>query len=106
MMCYPTEAQKGRFIAIFWVVFNLGACIGSAVAMALSWDAAHDSSLGNGAYAAFIAITFFGGCCAGLLKNPASLKRSDGSPVTVTKATTWRIEITGLYKLLRTDPWC
>jgi hypothetical protein len=32
MMSYPTEAQKGMFISIFWAIFNLGGVVGSAVA--------------------------------------------------------------------------
>lgn len=31
MMSYPTEKLKGRFISWFWVIFNLGGAIGSAV---------------------------------------------------------------------------
>jgi MFS family permease len=33
MMAYPTEAQKGRFISIFWAIFNLGGVVGAAVAL-------------------------------------------------------------------------
>lgn len=105
MMCYPTEAQKGRFIAIFWIVFNLGACVGSAVAMGLSWHAEKGSSLGNGTYGAFVAITFVAGCGTWLLKDPASVIRTDGSRVIVPKSTTWKLEFVGLYKLLRSHPW-
>lgn len=32
MMSYPTEAQKGMYIGIFWAIFNLGGVVGSAVA--------------------------------------------------------------------------
>jgi hypothetical protein len=32
MMAYPTEAQKGMYISIFWAIFNLGGVMGSAVA--------------------------------------------------------------------------
>lgn len=32
-MAYPTEAQKGRFISIFWAIFNLGGVVGAAVAL-------------------------------------------------------------------------
>lgn len=38
MMAYPTEAQKGVFIGIFWAIFNLGAVIGSAVALGLNFN--------------------------------------------------------------------
>ena len=31
MLSYPTEAQKGVFISIFWGIFNLGAVVGSSV---------------------------------------------------------------------------
>ena len=29
MMSYPDEASKGRYISWFWMIFNLGAVIGS-----------------------------------------------------------------------------
>jgi MFS family permease len=31
MMSYPTEKNKGRYIAWFWVIFNLGGVIGGLV---------------------------------------------------------------------------
>jgi MFS family permease len=31
MMSYPPEKLKGRFISWFWIIFNLGAVIGSLV---------------------------------------------------------------------------
>jgi hypothetical protein len=37
VLSYPTETQKGRFISIFWTIFNLGAVIGSAVSLAINF---------------------------------------------------------------------
>jgi hypothetical protein len=37
MMSYPTEAQKGMFISIFWTIFNLGGVVGSAVAFGINF---------------------------------------------------------------------
>ncbi len=37
MMAYPTESQKGKFIAIFWSIFNLGGVVGAAVACGRNW---------------------------------------------------------------------
>ena len=34
MLAYPTEDQKGKFIGIFWSVFNLGGVVGAAVSLA------------------------------------------------------------------------
>lgn len=36
MMSYPPEDSKGRYISWFWMIFNLGAVIGSLVRFALS----------------------------------------------------------------------
>jgi sugar phosphate permease len=33
MMSYPTEGQKGRFVAIFWTIFNLGGVVGASVTL-------------------------------------------------------------------------
>jgi len=30
---YPTEGQKGKFIGIFWGIFNLGAVVGASVSL-------------------------------------------------------------------------
>ena len=38
MLSYPTEIQKGRFISIFWTIYNLGAVIGSAVSLSLNFQ--------------------------------------------------------------------
>ena len=36
MMSYPPEESKGRYISWFWMIFNLGAVIGSLVRHALT----------------------------------------------------------------------
>lgn len=35
MLSYPLPGQKGRSIAVFWVVFNLGGAIGSFISLGL-----------------------------------------------------------------------
>jgi len=37
MLSYPTEIQKGRFISIFWGIFNLGGVVGASVSLALNF---------------------------------------------------------------------
>lgn len=36
MMSYPPERLKGRFISWFWIIFNMGAVIGSLVSLSRS----------------------------------------------------------------------
>jgi len=38
MLAYPTEDQKGKSIAIFWSIFNLGGVVGAAVSLARNFD--------------------------------------------------------------------
>lgn len=33
MLAYPTEDNKGKFIAIFWSIFNLGGVVGAAASL-------------------------------------------------------------------------
>lgn len=33
MLAYATEDQKGKFIGIFWGIFNMGAVVGAAVSL-------------------------------------------------------------------------
>ena len=33
MMSYPREVNKGKYIAVFWIIFNLGGVIGSLVSI-------------------------------------------------------------------------
>ena len=33
MLAYPTEDQKGKYIGIFWGVFNVGAVVGASISL-------------------------------------------------------------------------
>lgn len=33
MLAYATESQKGKFIGIFWGIFNMGAVVGASVSL-------------------------------------------------------------------------
>lgn len=33
MLSYPTEFQKGKYIAVFWLIFNMGAVVGASVSL-------------------------------------------------------------------------
>lgn len=104
MLSYPVEGEKGRFISIFWIIFNLGAVLGSAIAMGLSWNS-DSNTLSNGTYIVFIVLTGCGAFVTLLLKSPGKMLRSDGTPVVVPKQASWTDEIRGLARVLITDPW-
>jgi Ion channel regulatory protein UNC-93 len=33
MLAYPTENNKGKFIGVFWSIFNLGGVVGATVSL-------------------------------------------------------------------------
>ncbi|KAF8898328.1 hypothetical protein BD779DRAFT_1666199 [Infundibulicybe gibba] len=49
MLAYPTEGQKGRFISIFWAIFNLGGVVGASVSLGQNFHST-SNSVGNGTY--------------------------------------------------------
>jgi hypothetical protein len=57
MLAYPTEAQKGRFIAIFWAIFNLGGVVGASVALGQNIHS-KANAVGNGTYIGFLVWAF------------------------------------------------
>lgn len=50
MMAYSTEDTKGRYIAIFWAIFNLGAVIGSSIPLGQNWNSGEASAVGGSTY--------------------------------------------------------
>lgn len=37
MMSYPTEEDKGKYIGLFWGIFNMGGVLGSLIPLATNW---------------------------------------------------------------------
>ncbi|EJF58842.1 MFS general substrate transporter [Dichomitus squalens] len=104
MLAYPTEDQKGKFIGIFWSIFNLGGVVGAAVSFGNNFDNTTDS-VSNGTYIGFIVLTGIGVLIPLLMANPAKMIRSDGTRVVTPRHPSWKSELFGLYLTLRTDPW-
>lgn len=104
MLAYATEATKARYIATFWIIFNLGAVLGEAVALGKTHGDTTDSPVSNGVYIGFLVITLIGTCLTFTLAPPSSITRSDGSPVTVERNPTWKHELRAMLKTLTQDP--
>jgi hypothetical protein len=119
-LTYCTENNKGLYISIFWTIFNLGAVVGSSVALGQNFHS-EAGSVGTGTYVrsgrisvvnftksafqvGFLVLTLIGVCIPMLMADPRTMYRSDGSKVTSFRHPTWRAEIVGLWVALRTDP--
>ncbi|KAJ5807975.1 hypothetical protein N7474_009244 [Penicillium riverlandense] len=105
MMSYPHEHQKGRYFAWFWGIFNIGACMGSLIALGTNIEAKGAATVADGTYIAFIVLMFFGACLAIMLCDAKKVIRPDGSRVIVMKNPTWKSELYGLYDTLKHEPF-
>jgi len=104
MLAYPTEMQKGRFIGIFWSIFNLGGVVGASVALGQNYHS-KAGSVGNGTYIGFLVLTLIGCVIPLLMADPKKMRRTDGTLCTAPRHPSWKTEIWSLYYALQTDPW-
>lgn len=105
MLSYPPEAQKGKYFAWFWAIFNLGGVIGSLIPLGENIHVKTNSNVSDGTYIAFIVLMVAGAVLAIGLCNADKIIRTDGSRIVLMKNPSWRSEFIGLYQTLRTDPY-
>jgi len=105
MMSYPLESSKGRFIASFWMIFNLGSVIGSLIPLGQNIHSTGNSTVSDGTYVGFIVLMFAGAILALCLCDATKVIREDGSHVVLMKNPTWVSEFKGLWETLRNDSY-
>jgi len=105
MLSYPLEAEKGKFFAWFWAIFNLGGVLGSLIPLGQNINVRVNKDVGDGTYIALIILMFLGACLAFCLINAQKVIRSDGSKVVLMAAPSWKSEFIGLYQSIRYEPW-
>ncbi|KAJ9609836.1 hypothetical protein H2200_006165 [Cladophialophora chaetospira] len=103
MLAYPPEHKKGRYIGLFWAIFNLGAVIGALIPLGQNIHEQTARKVKDGTYIAFIVLMGAGFVLAAFLCNPRFVRRDDGTRVIMMKNPTWKSEITGMIKVLFTD---
>ncbi|CAG8375252.1 unnamed protein product [Penicillium salamii] len=74
MTTYVSESHKGRAIAVFWFIFNLGGGVGSLASFGINYDS-KTGTVSNGTYTAFLVIMAVG-WSLGILVCPPSYVRS------------------------------
>lgn len=102
MMSYPPEKSKGRYIAAFWMIFNLGAVIGGLIPLAQNIHS-KANKVNDGTYVGFIVLMALGFAITPLLCNPRFVRRDDGSKIIMMKNPTWKSEFTGMMSVFVSD---
>ena len=104
MMSYPPEHKKGRYISYFWIIFNLGAVIGSLIPLGQNINSI-SGPVTDGTYVGFIVLMALGAVLALFLSNANNVVREDGSRVILMKNPSWKSEIIGLGETITQSPW-
>jgi MFS family permease len=104
MMSYPPEHLKGRYISIFWSIFNLGAVIGALIPLAQNINSTSGSA-NDGTYVGFIVLMLLGAVLALFIVNANQVIRQDNSKVILMKNPSWKSEFKGLWEVLYEEPW-
>lgn len=104
MISYPPEDQKGRYISYFWIIFNLGAVIGSLIPLGQNINS-ESGPVTDGTYIGFIVLMLLGAFLALTLCNAGRVIRNDGSKVILMKNPSFVTEFKGLFETFTTAPW-
>ncbi|KAM5449405.1 hypothetical protein MaudCBS49596_004886 [Microsporum audouinii] len=73
MTTYVPESQKGRAIAVFWIIFNLGGMIGSLASFGINFNS-KEGSVSNSTYIATMVIMIFGWVIGVFICPPSRIK--------------------------------
>ncbi|KAF8474633.1 hypothetical protein BDZ91DRAFT_711380 [Kalaharituber pfeilii] len=103
MMSYPTESEKGRYIGLFWGIFNMGAVIGSISPIVQNWDFVASGVVNDGTYIGFLVLMITGAILAFFLVPPEQIIRKDGTRVAPVRHPSAISEVKGLYQTLISD---
>ncbi|KAI0181766.1 MFS general substrate transporter [Hypoxylon sp. FL1284] len=104
MMSYPPEHSKGKYISWFWIIFNLGAVIGSLIPLGQNINN-QGGTVTDGTYIGFIVLMLVGAVLAVVLVNADKVIRDDGSKIVLMKNPTWQSEFIGLWECISLSPW-
>ena len=107
ILSYATEGKKGRYVTIYWTIFNFGIVLGGIVPLVLNWNAGdyNGSRVNDGTYIAFLVLTL-GGTALGLALYPwERMVREDGTRVSLGRRQSFKEEIMVSLRVFKTHKW-
>ncbi|KAG0294636.1 hypothetical protein BGZ97_005034 [Linnemannia gamsii] len=100
MMSYPTEDNKGKYIACFWAIFNIGAVFGSALPLIMNNSLFSDpDDVSPSTYIVYMAVMAVSTCFSFFLSKPSTIIRDNGEPVIVAKFAGVRAEFKAILSV-------
>ncbi|CAI7588672.1 hypothetical protein PCG10_009825 [Penicillium crustosum] len=98
---YPEEEKRGRYVAIWMSIRQMGPLVGGAISLALNINTAHVGKVTYTTYLGLVAISSLGAPFALLLSQPQDVIRSNGTKIPYMKKTSLSIEARAIWKQLR-----
>lgn len=77
MMAYAPQDLKGSYIALFWIIFNMGGVLGGLLGFATNFET-ESAGANAGSYFAFVGIMVAGAALGFLVMHPSKVIREDG----------------------------
>jgi len=99
MLAYPNQEQQGVYVAIFWIIFNLGAVVGGGISFAANFNSAQEDP-STGTYVAFISVMVIGSALCLSLTDPSQVVRPDGTLVQIQSMPSWSGEVKAMLNLV------
>lgn len=100
MMSYPSEDQKGRAFSVFWMIFQSGTLVGSAIALGILANSTLPT-VSTSVYVAFMIIMLTSIASSWLILPPTSVVRNDGTLVELQAALSPRDEFRHFIQLFK-----
>ncbi|CAG8898073.1 unnamed protein product [Penicillium egyptiacum] len=97
---YPEEEKRGRYVAIWMSIRQMGPLVGGAISLALNVNTAHVGKVTYTTYLGLVAISSLGAPFALLLSQPQDVIRSNGTKIPYMKKTSFAIEARAIWKQL------
>ncbi|KAL0933227.1 major facilitator superfamily transporter [Colletotrichum truncatum] len=94
MTTYVHESQKGRAIAVFWIIFNLGGGVGSLAAFGLNFHST-TGTVNNATYIALMVIMLFGWALGIFICSPKRIRLAQLHAATETE----KQSIKGMFEM-------
>ncbi|KAL4802206.1 major facilitator superfamily domain-containing protein [Aspergillus unguis] len=98
---YPEEDKRGRYVAVWMGIRQMGPLVGGAISLALNVNTAHTGKVTYTTYLGLVAISSLGAPCALLLSQPQDVVRSNGTKIPYMKKTSLSIEARAIWKQMK-----
>ncbi|KAI9298015.1 hypothetical protein K502DRAFT_300049 [Neoconidiobolus thromboides FSU 785] len=100
MLSYPTEGQKGLYVSIFWMIFNLGSVLGGFIPFGLNYDN-KEAGVTPVTYLGLGAVMLFGSSISFLLAPIQDVIKDDGRPVLIHRYKSVGREAAAVFSMIK-----